>query len=65
MARYRAQGAAYALAVARATGRPVVEVVFVFLTPTGAVDRPLADLAAAVAEVGRLAAAGDDRLVEA
>jgi hypothetical protein len=40
-------------------------VVFVFLTPAGAVDRSLGDVATAVAEVERLAAAGDDRLVEA
>jgi ATP-dependent exoDNAse (exonuclease V) beta subunit len=63
VARYRAQGASYALAVADATGEPVVDVVFVFLTPEGAVDRSLPDLAGAVDEVRRLAAAGDDSLV--
>ena len=63
VARYRTQGASYALAVAAATGEPVVAVVFVFLTPEGPVDRPLADLDAAVAEVRTLAEAGDDRLV--
>jgi ATP-dependent exoDNAse (exonuclease V) beta subunit len=52
---YRAQGASYALAVAGATGEPVVDMVFVFLTPTGAVERSLPDLPAAVAEVRRLA----------
>jgi hypothetical protein len=41
----------------------VLDVVFVFLTPGGAVDRRLPDLPAAVTEVRALAAAGDDRLV--
>ena len=63
VARYRTQGASYAHAVAAATGEPVVAVVFVFLTPDGPIDRPLADLDAAVAEVTVLATAGDDRLV--
>jgi ATP-dependent exoDNAse (exonuclease V) beta subunit len=63
VARYRIQGASYALAVAEATGEPVVEVVFVFLTPGGAVDRTLPDLSQAVADVRRLASAGDDQLV--
>jgi hypothetical protein len=57
------QGASYALAVAAATGEPVVAMVFVFLTPEGPVDRPLVDLDAAVAEVRALAEAGDNRLV--
>ncbi|MBN2624599.1 MAG: UvrD-helicase domain-containing protein [Acidimicrobiales bacterium] len=61
--RYRIQGASYALAVAAATGQPVTDVVFVFLTPDGAIDRPLPDLAGAVDEVRRLASAGDDGLV--
>ncbi|HEY7071969.1 MAG TPA: PD-(D/E)XK nuclease family protein, partial [Acidimicrobiales bacterium] len=56
--RYRAQGASYALAVADATGEPVVGMVFAFLTPTGPAERSLPDLADAVAEVRRLAAAG-------
>ena len=55
---YRLQGAAYALAVGQATGEPVVRVTFVFLTPEGAVERHLADLPAAVAEVAVLVAAG-------
>ncbi len=63
VARYRTQGASYAHAVAAATGEPVVAVVFVFLTPDGAIDRPLPDLDVAVAEVIALATAGDDRLV--
>ena len=65
VARYRMQGAAYAHAVAAATGEPVVAVVFVFLTPDGPIDRPLADLDAAVAEVRALAVSGDGRLVTA
>ncbi len=56
--RYRAQGASYALAVADATGEPVVGMVFAFLTPTGPAERSLPDLPEAVAEVRRLAAAG-------
>ena len=63
VARYRLQGASYALAIADATGETVRDVVFVFLTPEGPVDRPLPALAEAVAETRRLAAAGDDRLV--
>jgi ATP-dependent helicase/nuclease subunit A len=38
---YRLQGASYALAVAQATGEPVAKMVFVFLTPKGAAERPL------------------------
>jgi ATP-dependent exoDNAse (exonuclease V) beta subunit len=41
---YRLQGASYALAVAEATGEPVVDMVFVFLTPQGPAERPLPDL---------------------
>lgn len=55
---YRLQGGAYALAVARATGEPVTEVVFCFLTPIGAVERSLLDLPAAVAEVEAQVSAG-------
>jgi hypothetical protein len=55
---YRLQGAAYALAVEQATGEPVVRVVFVFLTPAGAVERDLEDLAPAVADVRRLVEQG-------
>jgi hypothetical protein len=43
----------------------VVDVVFVFLTPEGAVERRLPDVAAAVAEVRARAARGDDGLVTA
>jgi ATP-dependent helicase/nuclease subunit A len=51
VAGYRAQGGAYAVAVEGATGQPVTRVVFVFLTPTGAVERDLPDLAGARASV--------------
>jgi len=48
---YRRQGASYALSAAAATGEAVLEVVFVFLTPQGAVERTLPGLEEAVAEV--------------
>ena len=60
VAGYRLQGAAYALAVRRATAEPVVRVAFLFLTPKGAVTRELTDLEAAIAEVERLVAAGEE-----
>jgi ATP-dependent exoDNAse (exonuclease V) beta subunit len=61
--RYRMQGACYALAVAEATGEPVVDMVFVFLTPEGAVERSIPDLAASIDEARRRAAAGDPGMV--
>jgi hypothetical protein len=60
--RYRMQGASYALAVAAATGEPVVDVVFVFVTPEGPVERTLPNLRAATAEARRLALSDDERL---
>jgi ATP-dependent helicase/nuclease subunit A len=57
---YRLQGAAYAVAVGRATAEPVVRVVFLFLTPDGAVERELGDLGAAMADVERLVAQGQE-----
>jgi hypothetical protein len=60
--RYRLQGASYALAIADATGEPVLDMRFVFLAPDGAVERPLPDLAGAVAEARELAPAADARL---
>ena len=60
VAGYRLQGAAYAVAVGRATAEPVTRVVFLFLTPNGAVERQLGDLEAAMADVERLVAAGDE-----
>ena len=44
LARYRLQGASYALALAEATGEPVARCVFLFLAPAGAVARDVADL---------------------
>ncbi|HYZ98744.1 MAG TPA: 3'-5' exonuclease, partial [Acidimicrobiales bacterium] len=63
--RYRMQGASYALAVADATGEPVLDMVFAFLTPEGPVERALPDLAGSVAEARRLATTGDPRLAMA
>jgi ATP-dependent helicase/nuclease subunit A len=60
---YRLQGAAYALAIGRATGEPVVRVTFTFLTPSGAIERHLPDLPAATAEVERLVADGAELVV--
>jgi ATP-dependent helicase/nuclease subunit A len=59
---YRIQAAAYALAVAEATGEPVVRGVLCFLDPAGATEVEFTgdDLAAAVAEVRMLVAAERD-----
>ena len=43
---YRIQGASYALTVGASTAEPVTRVTFLFLTPDGAVERHLTDLAA-------------------
>jgi hypothetical protein len=51
LARYRLQGASYALAVAQATGEAVVRCVFLFLHRDGAREREVNDLDAAVASV--------------
>jgi ATP-dependent exoDNAse (exonuclease V) beta subunit len=56
VARYRLQGATYALALATATGRPVTRCVFVFLAPEGAQEREVSDLPGAVEEVRALLA---------
>jgi ATP-dependent exoDNAse (exonuclease V) beta subunit len=53
LTRYAPQGAAYALLLEAATGRPVREVHFLFLRGTDAVDAPVPDLAGAVARVRR------------
>jgi RecB family exonuclease len=59
---YRIQAAAYAVAVAGAAGAPVVRGVLCFLTPDGASEVHFegAELAAAIDEVHRLAAAERD-----
>jgi len=51
LARYRLQGAAYALALEETLRRPVARCVFVFAQPSGAQERAIDDLPAAVAEV--------------
>ncbi len=48
MARYRIQGAAYALALESALGRPVTRVVFVFARRGGAVEREITDVRDAI-----------------
>jgi ATP-dependent helicase/nuclease subunit A len=55
-ARYRLQGAAYAVAVESALGRPVRRCSFLFLRPDGAVAHRIDDLDGAKAEVRRLLA---------
>jgi ATP-dependent helicase/nuclease subunit A len=57
MERYRAQGAAYALALERALGAPVARCVFVFARRRGSVEREVDDLPAAIAAVERRVAA--------
>jgi ATP-dependent helicase/nuclease subunit A len=62
VAGYRLQGAAYAVAVGRATAERVVRVVFLFLTPAGAIERELRDLDGAMADVERLVTEGQELL---
>jgi ATP-dependent exoDNAse (exonuclease V) beta subunit len=54
VARYSVQGAAYAIALETALGRPVVRCVFVFARAASAVEREVADLAAVTASVRAL-----------
>ena len=54
LARYRPQGAAYAVAVEEAVGRPVHRCTFLFLRPGGAVALEIPDLELAKAEVRSL-----------
>ena len=54
---YRLQGAAYAVAVETALGRPVSHCRFLFLGPDGATALPVPDLDVAKAEVCRRLAA--------
>ncbi len=53
VARYRQQGAVYALALSEITDRPVAECRFVFVGPDGAEERSIVDLDDAVDEVRR------------
>jgi hypothetical protein len=57
VAGYRAQGGAYAVAVEEATGERVARVVFVFLTPDGAVEHELPRLRASMEAVRTAVAA--------
>jgi ATP-dependent exoDNAse (exonuclease V) beta subunit len=50
VARYRLQGAAYAVALEQATGEPVAECVFVFLGGRGAEEVPVSDQPGAMRE---------------
>jgi ATP-dependent exoDNAse (exonuclease V) beta subunit len=54
VARYRLQGAAYAVALEQATGAPVAECVFLFLGEGEARERVVSDLPAAMREVRAL-----------
>jgi len=56
VARYRLQGASYAVALEQATGEPVAECVFVFLGERDARERPVSDLPTAMREVRALLA---------
>ena len=57
VARYRLQGATYALALEAATGQPVTRCVFVFLGDDGAEERDVSDLPQATRDVAALLAA--------
>jgi ATP-dependent helicase/nuclease subunit A len=57
---YRIQGASYALTVAATTAEPVTRVVFLFLTPAGAVEKHLGGLDQSIAEVRRLVNSGQE-----
>ena len=64
VAGYRLQGGSYALAVGEATGEPVVDVVFLFLTPDGCVERALGDTAGAVTDVEQVVNAGRELVLD-
>jgi hypothetical protein len=61
---YRLQGASYAVTVAATTGRPVDRVTFLYLTPSGPVERHLDDLDVAVNRVAELVTAGLELTVD-
>lgn len=54
-ARYRLQGAAYALALQETLGRPVTRCVFLFTSAAGPREAPVPNLPAAMEEVRRIA----------
>jgi hypothetical protein len=51
VARYRLQGASYALALAQTTGEPVARCVFLFLGERDVEEHDVADLPGAIEEV--------------
>ena len=53
--RYRIQGAAYALALQKATGKPVKEVIFLFPRPEPVIEAPLTNLSTLTAEAEAMA----------
>ncbi len=57
MARYRLQGASYAVALELATGERVAACIFLFLGETEAHERPVSDLPEAMDQVRVLLAA--------
>ena len=57
---YRLQGAAYAVAVGRATAEPVTRVVFLFLTPRAPSSASSATSPAPMADVERLVSDGQE-----
>jgi ATP-dependent exoDNAse (exonuclease V) beta subunit len=61
---YRLQGASYALVIAAATAEAVSRVTFLFLTPSGAIERDLVHLDAAMEEVRTLIRAGHEVTVD-
>ncbi len=54
LARYRLQGAAYAVALEQSLGRPVARCLFVFTHPSGPIERAIDDLPAAITAVRAL-----------
>ena len=58
LAAYRRQLAAYAVAVERATGEPVVAALLVLCAPAGGQEAVIADLRAAMDEVQALVGSG-------
>jgi ATP-dependent helicase/nuclease subunit A len=61
---YQIQGASYALTVGASTDEPVVRVTFLFLTPSGTVERHLSNLDEAVAQVRNLVSAGQEVVID-
>jgi ATP-dependent helicase/nuclease subunit A len=64
LAGYQLQGGSYALTVGEATGEPVVDVTFLFLTPDGCVERALGDTVGAIANVQNVIDAGREFVLD-